>query len=71
MRTVKAVFSEGVLRPLEPLVLPEDSTVTVAVLDADDLAATGIAETAAGGGAFDFLADSREDLYTLQDGEPV
>jgi len=71
MRTVKAVYREGVLRPLEPLALPEDSTVTLAVLDTDDLAAAGIAEAAVSGDAFDFLADSREDLYTLQDGEPV
>ena len=34
-RTVEAVYQNGVLRPLEPLNLPENERVTVTVTNAD------------------------------------
>ena len=51
--------------------MPENTPVTVALLDSDDLSADAIAELARNGAAFDFLLDPREDLYSETDGEAV
>ncbi len=69
-RTIRAVYDHGVLRPLEDVKLPEQGEVTIVILD-DDLPADAMAQLAASGGAFDFLADPAEDVYTREDGEPV
>ena len=71
MRTIRAVFRGGNFEPLEPIDLPEDTPVTVALVDPDDLSADALAELARNGGAFDFLNDSREDIYCDSDGEAV
>ena len=69
-RTIRAVYDHGVLRPLERVKLPEKGEVTVVILD-DDVPSDAIAQLAASGGSFDFLADPTEDVYTREDGEPV
>ena len=71
MRTIRAIFRGGNLEPLDPIDLPENTQLTVALLDRDDIPANAIAELARSGGAFDFLNDPREDIYTESDGEPV
>lgn len=71
MRTIRAIFSAGQLRPLDPLDLPENTPLTIALLDGDDLPSAGIAGAAHTGGAFAFLEDSREDIYSPSDGEGV
>jgi predicted DNA-binding antitoxin AbrB/MazE fold protein len=71
MRTIRAVFRSGHFNPLEPVDLPENTAVTVAVPDGDDLTADAIAEAARSGKAFDFLDDPREDIYHESDGEAV
>jgi predicted DNA-binding antitoxin AbrB/MazE fold protein len=71
MRTIRAVFRDGNLKPLDPVDLPENARVTVALLDSDDLSADAIAELGRRGGAFDLLSDPREDIYTDSDGEAV
>ena len=71
MRTIRAVFRGGSFRPLEPIDLPENTPVTVALADSDDLSANAIGELAAKDKAFDFLNDPREDLYSESDGEAV
>jgi predicted DNA-binding antitoxin AbrB/MazE fold protein len=71
MRTIRAVFRAGNFKPLEPVDLPENTPVTVALLDSDDLSADAIAELSRNGKAFDFLNDPREDLYSESDGEAV
>ena len=45
--------------------------MTVALLDTDDLSADAIAELARKDGAFEFLNDPREDIYTESDGEAL
>lgn len=57
--------------PLEPIDLPENTPATVELLDSDDLSADAISALAGKGGAFDFLEDPREDVYTESDGEAV
>ena len=69
-KVVKAVYENGVLRPLERVDLPSQGEVTIVILD-DDVPVEGIAEMALSGGSFDFLADPAEDIYTRDDGEPV
>lgn len=68
----KAIFENGVLRPLSKLDLTEHEEVEFIILDkGDDLPAMAIAKLAETGKSFDFLADPEEDVYTLEDGEPV
>lgn len=71
MRTIRAIFRDGTLRPLDPVDLPENTRLTIALLDGDDLSADAIAKLAGNSGAFDFLADPREDVYSNSDGEAV
>ena len=72
MRTIRAIFRDGNLEPLDPVDLPENTRVTVALLeDGDDLSADALAELSAKGGALDFLHDAREDIYSISDGEAV
>lgn len=69
-RSIRAIFENGVLRPLDPVDLPAHRTYTLTVLE-EDLSAIDIAEVAASGRAFDFLADDAEDVYSPDDGEPL
>ena len=71
MQTIRAIYRDGNLEPLDPIDLPENTRLTVALLDSDDLSAAVIAELAHNDGAFDFLNDPRDDIYTESDGEPV
>lgn len=71
MKTIRAIFRDGALKPLDPLDLPENTRLTVALLDTDDLPADAIAALAQQGGAFEFLNDPREDIYSESDGEAV
>lgn len=71
MRTIRAIFREGSIKPVEPLDLPENTPLRVTLLNDDDLPADSIAELASAAGAFDFLDDDREDLYDESDGEAV
>lgn len=71
MRTIHAIYNGGKRTPLEPLDLPENTRVTVTLLDQDDLAPENLAEPAQGSGSMDFLNDPREDVYTNADGEAV
>ena len=68
MRTFQGIFRNGNLKPIE---LPENTRLTVALLDKDDLSCKAIAEVGQKGGAFDFLADAREDIYSDADGEAL
>ena len=70
-RTIEAVFEDGVFRPLGDVRLPEHQRVSLVVTVPDDLPASLLARVAEEGKTFDFLADPREDLYSLEDGEPV
>jgi predicted DNA-binding antitoxin AbrB/MazE fold protein len=71
MRTIRTVFRAGSFKPLESIDLPENTPVTVALLDNDDLSAEALAKLASDGKAFDFLNDPRENIYTQSDGKAV
>ena len=71
MRTIRAIFQDGSFKPLDPVDLRENTRITVALLDNDDLSADAIADLARGDRAFEFLNDPREDIYTDSDGEAV
>lgn len=71
MRTVRVIYKAGQLRLLESADLPEDTPLTLALLENDDLPAEGLARAAQASGAFDFLSDPREDIYSESDGEAV
>ncbi len=71
MKTIRAIFQDGNLKPLDPIDLPENTRLTLALLDADDLAANAIAQLAGKDKSFDFLNDPREDIYSESDGEAV
>jgi hypothetical protein len=71
MRTIRAIVRHGNLQPLDPIDLPENARVTLALLETDDLSADAIAELARQDGAFEFLNDPREDIYSESDGEAL
>jgi predicted DNA-binding antitoxin AbrB/MazE fold protein len=71
MRKIRAIFQDGKFKPLEPINLPENTHLTVALLDSDEISADAIAQLAHEDGAFDFLNDPREDIYSESDGEAV
>lgn len=70
-QAIEAVFEDGVFRPLSEVKLPEHQRVSIVVAAQDDLPAELLARAAELGGSFAFLADPAEDLYSLDDGEPV
>ena len=68
---IPARFEDGAFRPLKPVRLPEHSPVVLAVsLNDDDLPTICLNRLAEESASFGFLANDREDLYTLSDGEP-
>ena len=71
MKTIRAIFRDGTLEPLDPIDLPENTRLTVALLDGDDLDAGAVGELSQTDKAFDFLNDPREDIYSESDGEAV
>lgn len=71
MKTIRAIFRDGSLKLLDPLDLPENTTLTVALLDSDDISADALTELARKDSAFDLLNDPREDIYSATDGEAV
>src|SRR6266496_119871 len=44
MKTIRAIFRDGSFQPLDPVDLPENTRLTVALLDSDDLSADAFAE---------------------------
>jgi predicted DNA-binding antitoxin AbrB/MazE fold protein len=79
MKTVvtQAIYEDGVFKPLQKMVLePRREVYLVIVMTEegekkDDLPLSALAEAAMQGGSFDFLWDKAEDIYTLEDGEPI
>ena len=71
MKTIRAIYRDGNLKPLDPVDLPENTRLTVALLDGDDLSADAIAEVAQTDKSLNFLSDPREDIYSESDGEAV
>jgi len=74
MRTVEAIYQNGVLKPTEALNLAEHARVKLVLLPVDggeDIPTAALHELAAQSGSFDFLADPGEDVYSPDDGEPV
>ena len=73
----QAVYENGVFKPLQKMTLePQREVYLVIVITEegekrDDLPLSALAESAMQGGSFDFLLDESEDIYTLEDGEPI
>ena len=67
---IKAIFEDGVLKPLEPLGLAEHEQVQIVIIK-DELKTSEILRLARAGRSFDFLDQPGEDIYTIRDGEPV
>ena len=68
-QTIHAVFENGVFRPTEKVILSEHQEVEITIQENGET--EGITRVAEEGGAFDYLSDSQEDIYTINDGEPV
>ena len=72
LKTIKAVYENGLFHPLESVSLPDRTEVRLVFLPLeDDLSSLAIAKLAEENPSLAFLADPREDIYTLEDGEPV
>jgi predicted DNA-binding antitoxin AbrB/MazE fold protein len=72
LKIIKAVYENGLFHPLESVSLPDRTEVKLVFLSLeDDLSSLALAKLAEDSPSFAFLADPREDMYTLEDGEPV
>jgi predicted DNA-binding antitoxin AbrB/MazE fold protein len=72
LKSIRAVYENGQFRPLESVSLPDQTEVKLIFwLPEDDLSSLALAKLAEESPSFAFLADPREDIYTLEDGEPV
>ena len=77
LQIVSAVYEKGMFIPLTDVHLPERQRVRLVfvpedrVASVDDLPALALAMLAEQSPSFAFLADPREDIYSLEDGEPV
>ena len=70
MNVIEAVFEHGRLKPLTPLVLAEHQHVWLTLLP-EEPSTRELAQLAAQSPSFQFLAEPAENLYCLEDGEPV
>ena len=68
-KVIHAVFEKGVFRPIEKISLPENQEVKIIIYE--DTPTKSIAVVAEMGGGFDFLAEEREDIYNIGDGETI
>jgi len=68
-KVIHAIFENGVFRPAEKINLPEHLRSSNHY--PRRYPARLIAVVAERAGRFDFLANSREDIYTIADGEPI
>ena len=77
LQVVDAIYEKGIFRPFTDVHLPERQRVKIVFVPegmatpVDDLPALALAMLAEQSPSFDFLADPREDIYSLEDGEPV
>ena len=68
--TIRAIYEDGVLKPLARLDIPEHRMLEITITE-DDLPLSLVARVAEEGGGYDFLHDDAEDIYTRDDGEAV
>lgn len=68
-KVIRAVFENGTFKPIERVELPEHQEVEI-ILE-DDIPTRVIAVIAEKAESFKFLADPKEDIYTINDGEPI
>ena len=70
--TIRAIYERGMLKLTKKLNLKEHQPVFVDVypLD-DDLPASGIVQLSCKSKSFQFLKNTKEDIYSLQDGKPL
>jgi predicted DNA-binding antitoxin AbrB/MazE fold protein len=67
---IRAVYEDGVLKPLNRLDIPEHHAVEILILE-DDVPVALVGRVAEQGGSYDFLHHPDEDVYTIDDGEAV
>jgi len=73
----QATYEDGVFKPLQKVALEQQRKVYLVIViteegeKIDDLPLSALAEAAMQGGSFDFLWDEAENIYTLEDGEPI
>jgi len=70
MKPIEAFYEHGHLRPVGSLPLREHQHVWLAILT-EEPSSDELARLASEDPSFSFLKDSREDLYSSQDGQPV
>ena len=67
---IRAIYEDGVLKPVGKVDIPEHRTLEILILE-DDLPLSLVSRVAEQGGSYDFLHDAAEDIYTADDGEAV
>lgn len=77
IQVIDAIYERGHFTPLTAISLRERQRVKIVFVPSDeptlaeDLPTQGLALLAGKSPAYEFLADPREDVYSLQDGEAV
>ncbi len=77
LQVIDAVYEQGMFKPLGDVRLSERQRVKLVFVpdegadSADDLPVLALAMLAERSPSFAFLADPRQDIYSIQDGEPV
>ena len=68
---ISATYEHGIFKPLGKINLPEHMRVILVITPAtDDIPTILLSRLAEQSHSFDFLDDSRENIYTAQDGKP-
>ena len=70
-QTVKAIYENGVLKPLKKIALPEHKRVTITIVDSEDVSSRLISKAAGKSRSYDFLKRRSENIYSLRDGKSV
>ena len=68
-KVIHTIFENGVFKPVEKINFPEHQEFEIIIQE--DIPTRLIAILAEKAKSFEFLADSREDIYTIHDGEPI
>ena len=68
-QTIHVIYENGVFRPIERVNFPEHQKVEIVIQE--DIPGNLITVLAEKAGSFNFLSASGEDIYTINDGEPI
>ena len=70
-QTVKAIYENGVLKPLQKIMLPNHKKVLLEIIDSEDISTHILMKSAERSPSYIFLKKQAEDIYSRKDGKPL